>query len=764
MPRFSVVVPVFNEAELIGATLERMRELLPPDHEVLLCYDHEDDTTLPAARALPEDRRPEGLRFVRNELGPGPRFAIEAGMRAAESPVVFVAMADLSDDLEQCGEMLERAEAGADVVCASRYMPGGEQIGGPWLKGQLSRWAGLSLYWLTGLATRDPTNSFKAYRRDFLERTRIETEAGFALGIELTVKAHFGGGRVEEVPARWWDRSAGESRFRLLRWLPGYLRWYFFAFRARAAAALRSGGLACVLALLVAGVAQLPILGHSFFADDFRHLYDLAVRPVGEFLLLPHGGHLLSSWRLVFWVFEASFGLEARLWFLATWLTHLANVALVYATARQLGTSAPVAGTLGALWGASFLARGSLAWISVYPHVLATTFVLLAIHDVLRVANGRAGEPVRAGLRWMLLLLLAANSFGVAIGVAVFFPFACWLLLSGSGRRARAVALLCTLWLLVPLNYALVASQASDAMPTLEATGPVQWSHVLFVLDLAARLTGYGVATAVTGPLLALTPGPAIRVADGLLAGTPIQDATPWIFTVAILVGLAILWLLLRADARARRSALALLLLLLATYLPIAHGRSWNTAADAALWSRARYHYLAPALFWLALAPLLPRSAAFGPTARRAVATALALFVALSAWWSYQMPLDAVLTADMEESRQHLSRTRTRIDRRIDRTRPGGTAWLRNRSYELGLPHPFPGWAAIFTIVYPENRVRGREVRFVEPDPERREWIYRGGGERMRELIVAPEEVPEADRKPRKRRRGAETERTGDTR
>jgi len=191
--------------------------------------------------------RPPLLRTVRNELGRGVRYAIDAGMRAAQGPVVVVSMADLSDDLPRTAEMVERAEKGAAVVCASRYARGGSQKGGPWLKGQLSRAAGLSLYWLSGLPTRDPTNSFKAYRRDFLQATPIESTAGFCLALELTVKAHFSGRRVEEVPATWRHRSAGESRFRLGAWLPHYLRWYFWALgqrlrgRPRAAAVTNPG-------------------------------------------------------------------------------------------------------------------------------------------------------------------------------------------------------------------------------------------------------------------------------------------------------------------------------------------------------------------------------------------------------------------------------------------------------------------------------------------------------------------------------------------
>jgi hypothetical protein len=152
-------------------------------------------------------------------------------MRAAQSPVVLVTMADLSDDLARVDEMISRVERGADVVSGSRYMRGGKQIGGPWFKSFLSRVAGVSLHRLTGIPTHDPTNSFKAYKTEFLRRTPIESTAGFCLGIELAVKAHFTGGKVEEVPAIWYDRTAGKSRFKLMAWLPLYFQWYLWGLK-----------------------------------------------------------------------------------------------------------------------------------------------------------------------------------------------------------------------------------------------------------------------------------------------------------------------------------------------------------------------------------------------------------------------------------------------------------------------------------------------------------------------------------------------------
>jgi len=51
--------------------------------------------------------------------------------------------------------------------------------------------------------------------------------------MEAVVKAYVSGGLIAEVPSTWTDRVSGESRFRLWKWLPNYLRWYFYAFRGR---------------------------------------------------------------------------------------------------------------------------------------------------------------------------------------------------------------------------------------------------------------------------------------------------------------------------------------------------------------------------------------------------------------------------------------------------------------------------------------------------------------------------------------------------
>ena len=147
-PRYSLVVPVYNEGENIAAFCRALAGV-PPGYELLICHDFEGDDTLPALERLPPAERPFSVRPVLNTLGPGVRYASEAGMRAAAAPVVVVSMADVSDDFSRVEEMVAAAEAGADVVCASRYMAGGRQLGGPWLKSLMSRAAGVTLHYLS---------------------------------------------------------------------------------------------------------------------------------------------------------------------------------------------------------------------------------------------------------------------------------------------------------------------------------------------------------------------------------------------------------------------------------------------------------------------------------------------------------------------------------------------------------------------------------------------------------------------------------------
>lgn len=230
-PRVSIVIPVYNEGSLVEPILKRISSSMNFEHEILVVYDHESDTTLPTLKLL----QLENPRFVPvlNSLGQCPAKAIRSGFLVARAPVVIVTMADGCDDPDQVGDLVKLVERGVVIASASRYVKGGQQIGGPWVKSLVSRMAGKSLFYFARVGTRDATNSFKAYSLQFVNEVRIESEHGFEIGLELVAKARRRRLPVAEIPTIWLDRSFGVSNFKFSRWLPHYIKWYIYAFGSK---------------------------------------------------------------------------------------------------------------------------------------------------------------------------------------------------------------------------------------------------------------------------------------------------------------------------------------------------------------------------------------------------------------------------------------------------------------------------------------------------------------------------------------------------
>lgn len=222
-----IVIPVYNEGPNIGLVLESFRRDLRIPYRVLICYDTDTDTTLKALVSLP----PEQYRYqlVKNN-GRGVLDAIRAGLRETAAPYVATFPADDDYNAARLDQMAAKAAEGYDIVCASRFMRGGCMIGAHWLKDSLVRMAAFALYHAGRLPTHDPTNGLRLFSRRVIEEIPSESEFGWAFSLEWLVKAHRLGWPIAELPAEWHERKAGKSRFKVIGWLPQYLRWFFYGF------------------------------------------------------------------------------------------------------------------------------------------------------------------------------------------------------------------------------------------------------------------------------------------------------------------------------------------------------------------------------------------------------------------------------------------------------------------------------------------------------------------------------------------------------
>jgi dolichol-phosphate mannosyltransferase len=227
-PRVSIVVTVYNEGDAVIDCLDRIFEAVSVSCEVLVVYDSADDTTAPFVEKYAE-LEPR-VKPTLNTYGRGPAKAIRFGFDIATAPVIVVTMADGCDDPSQIDQLVKLVERGVVVAAASRYMRGGQQVGGPWFKQFLSRTAGRTLHTFARVGTNDATNSFKAYSTEFVRRAGIESDSGFEVGLELVAKARRFRQPVAEIPTIWLDRAFGESNFKMAKWLPKYLQWYRYAY------------------------------------------------------------------------------------------------------------------------------------------------------------------------------------------------------------------------------------------------------------------------------------------------------------------------------------------------------------------------------------------------------------------------------------------------------------------------------------------------------------------------------------------------------
>jgi glycosyltransferase involved in cell wall biosynthesis len=237
MPKLSIIIPVYNEGENVLPTLRSLYAEVKTDKDIYLVYDKDDDTTLPVIKTHAKEF--SNLILLKNKYGRGALNAIKTGLETADGKLILVTMADGSDEYGAVDQMVTKMDEGYAVVVGSRYMRGGKQIGGPFIKKTLSRLAGVSLYYLAGLPTHDLTNSFRMYKKSLIQALTLESKGGFEIGAEITVKAFLMGEKIAEIPTTWRDRAAGKSNFKLLAWLPNYLHWYWLLLLKRYASFFR---------------------------------------------------------------------------------------------------------------------------------------------------------------------------------------------------------------------------------------------------------------------------------------------------------------------------------------------------------------------------------------------------------------------------------------------------------------------------------------------------------------------------------------------
>lgn len=223
-PLLSLVIPAFDEAPRIGASLHRIGDHLAAQawpSEILVVDDGSRDGTFELVRGLASSLRVP-LRALRCARNRGKGHALKVGVAEARGERVLFSDADLSTPIEECGKLLSALDAGSDAAIGSRKVEGAEiTLHQPWLRQSL----GKVFTWLvnrTLVEVSDVTCGFKAFRgevaRDLFSRLRIDA---WSFDAELLYLCRQRGYALAEVPVRWHDEAG--TRVRLRRDLVGSL-------------------------------------------------------------------------------------------------------------------------------------------------------------------------------------------------------------------------------------------------------------------------------------------------------------------------------------------------------------------------------------------------------------------------------------------------------------------------------------------------------------------------------------------------------------
>ncbi len=227
----TIILPTYHEEKNIEQVINGIEKYVKTPHIIIIVLQDKKDPTIKVLTKIKNNV--SNLTIIFTKDGKGMLKALKTGIDYAKSEIIVISMADLSDDPRDIDKMVSKINEGYDLVCASRYMKDGKHIGGPLIKGLLSRLGCLTLRTLTGIPTNDATNAYKCFRKKVMKDIQIESKEGFEMPLELAVKAYNLGYRITEVPTTWQDRMHGTSQFTLKSNIRYYIRWYFYGIKKK---------------------------------------------------------------------------------------------------------------------------------------------------------------------------------------------------------------------------------------------------------------------------------------------------------------------------------------------------------------------------------------------------------------------------------------------------------------------------------------------------------------------------------------------------
>jgi dolichyl-phosphate beta-glucosyltransferase len=205
-PKFSIVIPAYNEHKRIGETLRLILDYVHEQRwnaEVVAVDDGSRDDTADIINGFASEN-PE-VRLVRNAGNQGKGYSVRNGMMHARGQYLLFTDADLSSPISEAPKLFAALDAGADLAIGSRWLNPDLQFQRQPLKRRIySRAFNLYLRFLLGLRFRDTQCGFKAFTRHAAEAIfPLQQITRWGFDPEILHIAHKKKLKVVEVPVIW---------------------------------------------------------------------------------------------------------------------------------------------------------------------------------------------------------------------------------------------------------------------------------------------------------------------------------------------------------------------------------------------------------------------------------------------------------------------------------------------------------------------------------------------------------------------------------
>lgn len=205
-PNYSIVIPAYNEAGRIPATLQSVIECVRQhgwSAEIIVVDDGSTDATAEVVRAIAANA-PE-VRLLQNPGNRGKGYSVRSGLLQALGEVVMFTDADLSAPMEEAQGLFDAIANGADIAIGSRWLQRDRQtIRQPFYRQFFGRCFNAVTRFVMGLPFADTQCGFKAFTRAAAQTVfQLQTIERWGFDPEILFIAIKRGYRIQEIPVSW---------------------------------------------------------------------------------------------------------------------------------------------------------------------------------------------------------------------------------------------------------------------------------------------------------------------------------------------------------------------------------------------------------------------------------------------------------------------------------------------------------------------------------------------------------------------------------